>query len=210
MRIELENFIIESDNEIKYKNEIIDNLNNNTISILNFFDLKRLSKKKKIIIYNSHEKYKLHMLNYVSEFKDWMIGDTYGENINLLSFDEVKKLDSHKDFTLEKFMKGILHEFVHVCQREYGKNQRDLLWFWEALAVNLSGQTNKSIQLSTCDFTLLKNDFNNVKDNYRYAFELGKFILENYSHTEILEFVKNPDLLREVEYSIFEKALDKQ
>ena len=37
---------------------------------------------------------------------------------------------------------------------------------------------------------------------------LLNFILENYSQTEIIEFVKTPDLLRKVEYIIFEKALN--
>lgn len=210
MIVEIENFIIESENDIKYKDEIICNLQNNTQKILDFFELEKLSKKKRIVIYNSIEKYKLHMEKYVSEYKDWMIGDTYGEDINLLSLDEVKKLESHKNFTIESFMKGILHEFVHVCQREYGKNEKELLWFWEALAVNLSGQPNKPISLANCDFTLLKKDFNNVIGNYRYAYELGKYILEEYSHKEILEFIKSPNLFKNIEYKIFENALERQ
>ncbi len=210
MIIEIENFIIEFENDLKYKDEMIYNLQNNTQRILAFFELEKLSNKQKIVIYNSVEKYKAHMEKYVPEYKDWMIGDTYGENINLLSFDEVKKLDSHKNITMDGFMKGILHEFVHVCQGEYGKNERELLWFWEALAVNLSGQPNKPISLADCDFSLLKKDFNNVKGNYNYAYELGKYILETYSHEEIMEFIKNPDLFKSMEYKIFESALEKQ
>ena len=210
MIVEIDNFIIESENDINYIDDIISNLQNNTQKILEFFELEKLSKKKRIVIFSSVEKYKLHMEKYVSEYKDWMIGDTYGENINLLSLDEVIKLESHKNFTLESFMKGILHEFVHVCQREYGKNERELLWFWEALAVNLSGQPNKAISLTGCDFALLKKDFNNVDGNYNYAYELGKYILEEYSHEEIIEFIKKPDLLKKFEYKIFENALERQ
>jgi hypothetical protein len=210
MIIEIENFIIESEDEIDYKDEMVYTLQNRTRKILEFFELEKLSKKQKIVIYNSVEKYKAHMEKHVPEYKDWMIGDTYGENINLLSLDEVKKLESHKNFTIDSFMNGILHEFVHVCQREYGKNERELLWFWEALAVNLSGQPNKPISLADCDFSLLKKDFNNVEGNYNYAYELGKYILEIYSHEEIMTFIKNPELLKSVEYKIFENALERQ
>ena len=210
MIIELENFIIESNSDIKYKDEIINNLKNNTAKILNFFELEKLSKKIKIVIYDSHDEYRKHMEKHVAEFKDWMIGDTYGENMNLLAYDEVIKLDSHKNMTIDGFLKGILHEFVHVCQSEYGDNQRELLWFWEGLAVNLSGQPNKGKDLSSCDFSILKKDFNNVEGNYEYAYEIVKFILEEFSHDEVMEFVKNPESFKKIEYRIFEKAVEKQ
>ena len=210
MIVELENFIIESNGELKYKDEIINNLQKNTAKFLEFFELKKLSKKLKIVIYDSHEEYKAHMEEHVSDFKDWMIGDTYGGNINLLSYDEVVKLDSHKNMTFNGFLKCILHEFVHVCQSEYGNNQRELKWFWEGLAVNLSGQPNKGKDLSDCDFALLKKDFNNVEGNYDYAYEIVKYILEEYSHDEVMEFVKNPEYLKKVEREIFERAIEKQ
>ena len=50
MKIDLESFVIECDKEIDYIQEVISVLENNTKSILEFFKLKNLSAKKKVII----------------------------------------------------------------------------------------------------------------------------------------------------------------
>ena len=101
MRIERPSFIIESDKEISYIDEVISTLEEHTYDILNFFKLEKLSQKKRVIIYTNREKYKEHLLPYVKEFKDWMQADTYDGNINLLEISESRKSDAHKDLTLE-------------------------------------------------------------------------------------------------------------
>lgn len=47
MKIELDNFIIEYDTDIDYIEDIIATLEKNIYQILNFFELNRLSHKKK-------------------------------------------------------------------------------------------------------------------------------------------------------------------
>lgn len=46
MKIELSNFTIEYDKEIDYMSNIISTLENNTIEILELFELEKLSQKK--------------------------------------------------------------------------------------------------------------------------------------------------------------------
>lgn len=210
MKIELDNFIIEYDADIDYIEDIIATLEKNIYQILNFFELIRLSHKKRVIIFSDREKYKEHMLQFVSEFKEWMCADTCDGNINLLEISEARKSNEHKDMSLDEFTKCILHEFVHSCQQELNSNSDGTGWYWEALATNLSGQNYTQISLSDCDFVKLQGDFNNTEKGYSYSFTLGKFMLENYSKDILLEYVKNPSLLKLDANHIFEQAKQAQ
>ena len=206
MRIELNNFVIEYDKEIDYISNIISTLENDTIEILDFFELRKLSKKKKVVIFTDREKYKKHLLPYVKEFKEWMCGDTYDGNINLLEISEARKSKEHENMDLDEFIKCILHEFVHSCQQEYNSNSDGVSWYWEALATNLSNQDYSPVSLKTCDFEKLKRDFNDTEKGYSFSYTLGKYMLENYSKDKLLEYVKNPNLLKQDADDIFKKA----
>lgn len=210
IKIKLNNFIIECDKELSYIEDIILTLENNTYNILNFFELDKLSEIKKVIIFNKREKYKEHMLQFVPEFKDWMCADTYDGNINLLEISEAKKSEEHKDMNLDEFTKCILHEFVHSCQQELNSNSGGNSWYWEALATNLSGQKYTEVSLSNCDFSKLQSDFYSVKNAYSYSFTIGKYMLENYSKNKLLEYIKNPNLLKKDAYNIFALAQQSQ
>lgn len=204
MKIELNNFIIECAKEINYIEEIISTLENNTRNILDFFELEKLSQKKKVIIFTDREKYKEHLMPFTKVFKEWMCGDTFDGNISLLGISEARKSNEHKAMTIDEFFKCILHEFVHSCQQEL--NKKGVTWYWEALATNLSGQDYKSISLSDCDFDSLKQKFNDTKRCYSYSYTLGNFMLENYSKEKLLEYIKNSDLLKIDQDNIFELA----
>ena len=206
MKVELSNFTIECDGVINNIDDIISALENDTAQILNFFELDKLSKKKKVIIFTDREKYKEHMLQFVDDFKEWMCADTYGGNINLLELSVAKKSKEHRNLNLTKFIKCILHEFVHLCQQELNYKLDEITWYWEALATNLSGQDYIKADLFECDFDKLQKDFNNVKNNYSYSFTLCKFMLENYSKDKLLEYVRNSSLLIQDANEIFELA----
>lgn len=210
MQIETNNFSIEYGENLDYIDDIVLTLENDTCNILKFFELNKLSQNKKVVIFTDREKYKNHLIPYVEEFKEWMCADTYDGNINLLDITEVRKSDEHKNMTFEEFIRCILHEFVHACQQEINPNSEGVEWYWEALATNLSGQTYGLVNLSDCDFDMLQKKFNNVKNAYSYSFALGKFMLENYSKKQLLEYVKNPLLLKLDANSIFQAARQSQ
>ena len=139
-----------------------------------------------------------------------MCADTYDGNINLLEISEAKKTKEHLDMDMDEFTKCILHEFVHSCQQEWNFNSNGTSWFWEALATNLSGQDYSIVSLDNCDFEKLKSDFNGTKNGYSYSYTLGKYMLENYSNDELLEYIKNPDSLKKDADNIFAKAKEAQ
>lgn len=208
MKIELSNFIVEYDKEINYIQSIISTLENDTDKILDFFELDKLSQKKKVVIFTSREEYKKHMLQFVPEFKEWMCADTYDGNINLLEISEARKSKEHKNMDMDEFVKCILHEFVHSCQQEWNSNSKGVSWYWEALATNLSNQDYSPVSLEDCDFEKLKNDFNGTENGYSYSYTLGKYMLENYSKDKLLEYVKNPNLLKKNEDKIFYESIE--
>ena len=210
MKIELNNFIIEYDKEIDYMTNIISTLENNTVDILDFFELEKLSQKKRVVIFTDREEYKKHLLPFVKEFKEWMCADTYDGNINLLEISEARKSKEHKDMDMDEFIKCILHEFVHSCQQEWNPNSNGTSWYWEALATNLSNQDYLPVSLEDCDFEKLKSDFNGTKNGYSFSYTLGKYMLENYSKDKLLEYVKNPDLLKQDADDIFETVKQSQ
>ena len=210
MKIELSNFIIECYQDISYMPNIIATLENNTIEILDFFELGKLSQKKKVVIFTDREKYKKHLLPFVKEYKEWMCADTYDGNINLLEISETRKSKEHENMDMDEFIKCILHEFVHSCQQELNPNSEGVAWYWEALATNLSNQDYSVVSLENCDFKKLKSYFDDTENGYSYAYTLGKYMLENYSKDRLLEYVKNPNSLKQDADNIFETVKQSQ
>ena len=133
-----------------------------------------------------------------------MNGDTYGGNINILSIEECRKTIFHQDMTLEEMLKVITHEFVHACQQEINPDAADVEWFWEALATNLANPFDHVASMQCEDEKLIKN-LNATPYNYEICFTIGKFMLENYSHEQVLDYIKNPDKLRKNAKTIFKE-----
>lgn len=195
MVLEKDNFIIEYDEGISYIPEVVNYLELNIYDIMNYFELDKLNSKRKIVIFNDLELYKKHIEQFY-EYHDYMCADTNDGNINLLSIEEAHKTKTHVNMTIEKLKRNIMHEFVHICQQESEIEPIDdeIVWFWEALATNLGNPQNFSkVEINTSNDEI--NDFNNLPNNYSIAFTIGNYMLENYSHEEILEFVKYPKIL---------------
>ena len=208
MRKETKEFIIEYDKDIDYIADLIKKLEQEVDRILNFFELKNLKKKKKIKIWTSRKAYQTHLEKYVPKYYEWMNADTFDGNINLLSIEEYRKTREHSDITLEEFLENIIHEFVHSCQQEINPDSKNVEWFWETLATNLGNPFDYTIDLKFNEDQLI-NDFNSVPNNYEIVFTIGKYLLENYSHEDIMRYVRNPEILRKDARNIFNEVKDR-
>lgn len=208
MRKETKELIIEYDKDIDYIADLIKKLEQEADRILNFFELKNLKKKKKIKIWISRKAYQTHLEKYVPKYYEWMNADTFDGNINLLSIEEYRKTREHSDITLEEFLENIIHEFVHSCQQEINPDSKNVEWFWETLATNLGNPFDYTIDLKFNEDQLI-NDFNSVPNNYEIAFTIGKYLLENYSHEDIMRYVRNPEILRKDARNIFNEVKDR-
>ncbi|MGN0637278.1 MAG: hypothetical protein ACI4J0_02810 [Huintestinicola sp.] len=158
-----------------------------------FFGLEDIDHCQKIIIYSTAEEYKAHTEKF-TEYYSWMIGDTYDGNINLLSLERCREAQGHENMTESDYEKLILHEFTHICQQQINPNAEGVIWFWEALAQNLSGQTNEDIELS-CTPEELSENYINLYGNYAISCKLGRYMLQNYPRERIMEYVRYPEKL---------------
>ena len=195
MILEKNNFIIEYDESLEYIPKTVDYLETKMNDIMSFFELYSFNSKIKIIVYNDLELYKKHIEKFF-KYHDYMCADTNDGNINLLSLDAAHQTNSHTNMTLDEFKKIVLHEFVHICQqeKEIEHINDDVIWFWEGLATNLGNPDNyEVIQFNATNKDI--NDFNCNANNYPIAYTIGNYMLENYSHEEILEYVKYPKKL---------------
>ncbi|MGN1101313.1 MAG: hypothetical protein ACI4RG_03915 [Huintestinicola sp.] len=173
-----------------------------------FFGLDGIDHCRKIIIYPSVSEYKAHVVQF-TEYYSWMIGDTYDGNINLLSLNMCREAEGHSEMTIEDYIKLILHEFTHICQQQINPDANGVIWFWEALAQNLSGQTNEEIEL-TCTPEELSENYINLLGNYAISCKLGRYMLCSYSHKRIMDYVRNPEKLMEDTPAILSEARDRE
>ena len=197
MRRELNNFIIESDVNIPYFEEIVDHILSNEKDLLEFFNLEHFNNKVTISLM-SYEPFKNFILNKYGDIAPWTRGDSdYNTNtIRVLNIEDQLKYTSHKDADLEQLKDTILHEIVHSCQNEYHRDFRETIWFAEGLATNLSNQKYSLVSLEDCDFNELKNKFHYYKGGYAYAYTIVNYILINYSKEEIDRLYSDPNYLR--------------
>lgn len=180
-------------------------LGENLDRITRFFGLDGIEHIQNIIIYSSLGDYKAHVEKF-TEYFGWMIGDTYDGNINLLSLERCREAEGHGDMADSEYEKLILHEFVHICQQQLNPDAGGVIWFWEALAMNLSGQTANDIAIS-CTASELSENYIALKDSYAISYKLGKFMLSHYSRDRILEFVRSPQRLMAETEKIISEAM---
>lgn len=209
MVLEKNKFIIEYNENLKYIPEIVEYLENKMNEIMCFFELNSFNKKIKIIVYNRVELYKKHIEQFF-EYHDYMCADTNDGNINILSLEAAHETKTHANMTLDEMKKVILHEFVHICQQEKEVEHilDDVIWFWEGLATNLGNPDKYEVVQFNNVTNYDINEFLCAANNYPISFTIVNYMLENYSHTEILEYVKFPSKLVNDSEQILNNARD--
>ena len=206
--LETDSFIVEYDKDLKYVPEIIYFLEDKKIEVMSYFVLDKFKSKKKIVVYSNLELYKQHIEKYF-KYADHMCADTNDGNINVLSLEEAHKTKTYSDITINELKEIILHEFVHICQKESQveiiPEEDEVIWFWEALATNLGNPTKfEIVEIKSTNESI--NDFNNSEENYPIAYTIGRYMLENYSKEEILNYIKYPTTLQKVSNDIIDAA----
>lgn len=187
---ETEDVIIKySNKDTKYLAEIVEVINAKKEELFNFFKINKLKGKVNVVIWESVESYKNNILPYLEksnkEYEEWMIGDTYDGNINMMTIDAVKTTKNREDYNLEEFLNVVCHELVHICHKE-SKIKEIKGWLWETLATNL-GETGGSYNIVEidCELDELVNNFNKVRNNYPIACTFGKYLFNRFSADEV-------------------------
>ena len=207
MRAELDNFIVESDIELDYFNDIVNHIIQNEKRILSFFKLEKLPNKVKILII-SYEPFKDFVVSKYGEIMDYFSGDSDSKTntIRILNIADQIKYTTHKDANVDKLKGTVLHEIVHQCHAVYHNDYRQTTWFSEGLATNISNQDYTLKNLEECDFDKLREDFRHYEGAYTFSYTLVNYVLNNYSEEEISKLYTNPDYLRTRANTIFDEA----
>lgn len=207
MKIELDNFIIESDIFINYFDDIVNCIVENEKRILSFFKLEKLPKKV-IILILSYDTFKDFIVSKYGEILSYVCGDSDSKTntIRILNIEDQIKYTIHKDACVEVIKNTALHEIVHQCHHVYHTDYRQTIWFSEGLANNISNQKYNLISLDECDFDKLQNDFRHYHGSYRFSYTITNYILNNYSEEEIEKLYKDPDYVRKKADEIFDGA----
>lgn len=189
--------IIYGDKE--YIELVIEQFKNKYLDIMKFFNLEKLERDVSIKFWNSLDKYRTffneRLKKYNTYVKDFETArSTINSNecrIDVLCLDERKKCKGHENDTVDRLIKVILHEFVHICHFTYSGNSSSMIWLLEALATNLSNQYD--YLCINCSL----EDILNGKAKYINYYSMGKYLLDNYDKDYILELAKNKKLLED-------------
>lgn len=206
MKKELKNFTIESNSNLEYFDDIVNYILKTEKIVFNYFKIQKIFPKYKIIIMD-YAPFKEYLLKQEGKIYNYIRGITEGQTIRILNIEDQIKYTTHKDSTLEDTKKMIMHELVHMCHHFVNDDYNQTIWFREGLATNLSNQNYKKIDLSTCNFELLKNDFYKFgKNNYSCSWTIVNYILNNYDDEEIRKLINDSDYLRKNADRLYEEA----
>lgn len=189
------------DNVILYSNEevdknIIKRLRFEMLKVMEFFKLSEINKKVDIRIWDNITDFRKECEKLSGyELPFWAVGMARNEKdeeysyIDKLSLEEQKKIDYHKNASLDDFIKSIVHEFVHVCHTQFcDYDYPEEPWVSEGIATYLANQYPNS------EYTVSINEVFGYDEvpyqNYRCLYN---YIFENYSYDDIMKLL-NSDL----------------
>ena len=187
-------------------------LNKKAQNIIDFFELKEVTDFK-IKIWNNKEEYINYLKSYLGkrEYQPWMTADTCNGNINMLPLKYVREVKGRENETEQDLAYDACHEFVHICQQHVNLADSEF-WFWEMLATNLGNPENFSwVNSTNANFDNIPN-MKYLADNfdkiggYKYVFRMGQYLLNNKTHKEILDYVKDENKLKEKREELFEEC----
>lgn len=209
MRMTAENIVVLcDDNNSQAAQSLMSILSSQSRRIVDFFKLSPAEVKAEVIIYSSAEKYSAHVSRCGQQYFDWMIADTFDGKINIVSIDICRMTEQHRNMSEEEYSKLIIHEFVHLCQQAVNADCSGCIWFWEALATNLSGQKIEAPH-KLCTKEELTDHYTRLPEAYSISYFLGQYMLKNMTYEQIYEYIKNPGLLRRDAEDIL-KAAEKE
>ena len=185
--------------------QIAGTLRDNMERIMGFFRLDQLDHKIPVVIYSDRAAYISHIEECGQTYREWMIADTFDGRIHILSMEECRRSQSHVHMEREEYARLIVHEFVHICQQQVEPDCDGCVWFWEALATNLSGQVAEPVAIS-CSKEELMFEYQELPAAYAVSYPLGKYMLEHMSSDQIYEYICRPEILREDTEEILKAA----
>lgn len=190
-----------------YIDQLISYFYSEKIKVFDFFNIKKLSKKLVIVIYDNIDKYANYRNNHIN---DTSIGNIdFDDNnyyLNILSYKEIIKRKGHEKNNLEYMYKTVIHEFTHICHEEIGTYKDSLIWVKEGIAIVLSNQYNGiKYKLNNCSVEDLISDRRTWYINY---YSLMDYALNKYGLKYIRNLVFDTDFAKKETKNIYTKLVE--
>ena len=169
-------------------------LNENLRRLMAFFNLSALSGKITVDIYSTLEEWIAFIESKGQTYQDFIVGLADNGVISVLSYDQYKKTQMHKDRPFEDFLQIIVHECVHICNYERIENPNNSVCFiMEGLATYLSNQAyNPNIKSDYNRETMCNyQTFYALEDPYSVAQILVRKMLEKMTAEEVIQYSGN-------------------
>ena len=173
-------------------------LNENLRRLMAFFNLSALSGKITVDIYSTLEEWIAFFESKGQTYQDFIVGLADNGVISVLSYDQYKKTQMHKDRPFEDFLQIIVHECVHICNYERIENPNNSVCFiMEGLATYLSNQAyNPNIKSDYNRETMCNyQTFYALEDPYSVAQILVRKMLEKMTAEEVIQYSGNLEKL---------------
>lgn len=196
MKYENEIFKIEYDErDEELVKQIIQSLEQKSKTIMDFFELDKLSKKFNVIIYHNLQDY----INLITEngkgpfkYQSWNVASVRNGDVHILSLDLYKKAEGHENCEMRHYLKTLIHEFVHICHEEILLNKNILpALLMEGIATQLADQVYEVNHID-CNAEDLAKNFYKLKNCYGYSNAIMGYLLNTKSHKEVLDILREP------------------
>lgn len=186
-------------NNIDYIDKLLNDIDNEAIRILEFFNIKGFNKKAELNIINTKKEFSKLIKELINlDDDEYGIGFVKDSIMYCLSFEDYKST-YYKDDTYEDFVKTIIHEFVHFCQ-----TKKSIRCINEGLACYLSKQyENKDNIVFDCELDDLLNDKMVNYDNY---YLIVKYIFDNYDKEYVDRIISDKEFARSEIEKIYYKC----
>ncbi len=201
MIFENERFIIKyTESDVGYINDAIERVNEKYDEFMKFFGVDELPEKVEFVLYDDLNIFREKMVADYGHVRETTVAHAHKCLVEILTLKERKKIMVHQNSTEDTILMTFAHELLHIFHAFYKGNNRSS-WFAEGLAINL-GSPRYELSLDDCSVT----DLINNKGKSRHFFTMVKYMLDNMSHENILEYAKNDDLVLEHTEEIYNLA----
>ncbi len=174
-----------------------------------FFELGNKYAKAGLKIYSSLDDFRKKAYETFPHYKKiedipmWVCGFIENDTIYTLSLEELKKTIVHDKSTDSDWIKLIIHEFVHICQR-YISNLKKYPWIKEGMATYLAGQ-HQQYDYSSFDATLEQLTMGGTR--YFNYYLMFKYVYEKYGKEYIVNLFKDDELLEKETPKLYKELI---